>query len=93
MMIGMEVRDVDVGEVLPHGDDLGDHPVGVAQQLRGIDEDGVPFPVEERRVTVETEIAVQEHFVLQRHLHSLSCLPPCASALPPPAELVYPWPE
>ena len=65
MVIGVEVRDVDVGEVLPHGDDLGHHPVGVAQKLRGVDEDGVPLPVEQGGVAVEAEVAVQEDLVLE----------------------------
>ena len=75
MMIGMEVRHVDVGEVLPHLDDLGDHPVGVAQQLRRIDQDRVALPVEQGGVAVEPEVAVQEDLVLQWHMCSLLALP------------------
>ena len=71
VVVGVEVRHVDVGEVLPHGDDLGDHPVSVAQKLRRVDEDGVPFAVEQGGVAVEAQIAVQEDLVLQRHVSSL----------------------
>ena len=60
MVVGMEVRDVDVGEVLPHGDDLGHHPVGVAQELGGVDEDGVPLAVEQRGGAAEAQIAVEK---------------------------------
>jgi len=60
MVIGMEVRDIDMGEVLPHRDDLGDHSVGVAQQLRSVHENGVALSVEQRGVAVETQVAVKK---------------------------------
>ena len=61
MVVGMEVRDVDVREVLPHGDDLGDHPVGVAEELGGVDQNRVPLPVEQRGRAEESQIAVEKH--------------------------------
>jgi hypothetical protein len=59
------MRDIDVGKVLPHGDDLGNHLVGVAQELAGVDQDRVPLPIEQRGVAVEAEVAVEKHSVLQ----------------------------
>ena len=60
MVVGMEVRDVDVGEVLPHEDELGGHPVGVAQQLGGVDEDGVPLAVEKGGGAAKSQMAVEK---------------------------------
>ena len=60
MVVRMEVRYVDVREVPAHGDDIRDHAVGIAEELGGVDEDGVPFPVQQRGVAVEPQVAVQK---------------------------------
>ena len=48
MVVGMKVRDVDMGEVFAHGNDVGDHPVRVAEQLGCVDQNCIPFAVDER---------------------------------------------
>ena len=66
VMVRVEVRHVDVREVLAQKDDLGGHLVAVAETLRRVDEDGVLLAVDQRRVAVEAQVAVQEDLVLER---------------------------
>jgi hypothetical protein len=67
VVVGMEVRDVDVDKVLPHQEKLGDHPMGVAGEIRGVYEDRVPLSVEQHGTAVEAPVTVKEHSVLRRH--------------------------
>jgi hypothetical protein len=45
MVVGMEVRYVDVSEVLAHRDDFGDHPMRIAEELGSIDQNRILLPV------------------------------------------------
>jgi hypothetical protein len=69
-VIGMEVRDVDMSEMLAHGDDFGDHPVRIAEKLGGIDQDRVPLPEYEGRVAVETQVTVKKDSESKRQIPS-----------------------
>jgi hypothetical protein len=49
-----------MGEFFAHGYDFGDHPVRVAEQLGCVNQDRIVFPIDEGRVAVEPQIAVQK---------------------------------
>ncbi len=66
MMIGMKVRYVDVSQVLAHGDDFGDHPVRIAEELGSVDQNRILFPVDQSGVAVEAKIAVKKNSELKR---------------------------
>ena len=61
-----------MGEVLPHGDDFGDHLVSITKKLGGVDQNCVPLSIYESRIAVEAEVAVKKNPVLQCHICSFS---------------------
>src|SRR5690606_29379220 len=87
-MIGVEMRNIDVGQVLAHRYDFGHHAVGVAEKLGGVDQNGIVLTIDESRVAVETEIAVEKNFEFEWHRCSFGCkgvidVPPHGTAARP----------
>ena len=66
MVVRMKVRYIDVSQVLAHGDDFGDHPVRIAEELGSVDQNRILFPVNQSRVAVEAKIAVKKNSKLDR---------------------------
>ena len=66
MVVGMEVRYVDVSQVLAHRDDFGDHPVRIAEELGSVDQNRILFSVNQSGVAVEAKIAVKKNSKLER---------------------------
>jgi hypothetical protein len=69
MVVGMEMRYVDVSEVLAHGDDFGDHPVRIAEELGSIDQNCILFPVNQSGTAIEAKIAVKKNSKLERQFY------------------------
>jgi hypothetical protein len=68
-VVGMEMRYVDVSEVLAHGDDFGDHPVRIAEELGSIDQNCILFPVNQSGTAIEAKIAVKKNSKLERQFY------------------------
>ena len=58
MVVGMKVRHIYVGQVLTHRDNIGNHPVGIAEKLGSIDQDGILLSVNQGGVAVKTQVTV-----------------------------------
>ena len=69
MVIGMEVRYVNVSQVLAHGDDFGDHPMCIAEELGSVDQNRILFPINQSGTAVEAKIAVKKNSKLERQLY------------------------
>ena len=65
----MEVRYVDVSEVLTHRDDFGDHPMRIAEELGSVYQNRILFPVKQSGVAVEAKIAVKKYPKFERQLY------------------------
>jgi hypothetical protein len=64
----VEMGNVNVGNILSGFQQSGREPMGVAQGETGVDQDSVPFSVEQSGSAVKANVTMLEDLVVQCHI-------------------------
>jgi|WetSurSiteA1Bulk_404760.scaffolds.fasta_scaffold240801_2 hypothetical protein len=53
-----------MSKVFPHGDNVSYHPMGIAKELGGIDQNRVSFTVYKGRIAVKAQVTMEKDLKL-----------------------------